>query len=182
MADGTVFELPIDLNMVAKKLQLYKSEQLYVDVIAIPDKDFGIGRNVKSPRRLRLIDQSENKVILTLCGKDALNDQAIRSILHKPILIRNAIAYKHKLPFREEIQLSKELCEIRRLEDLEILGKNFKIVRRMEKLAAWYYQNFGQLKNFEESIKCYERPLVLAKKTIFVKPYCLQIRECIKIR
>ena len=56
--------LPIELNMVAKKLQLYKPEQdppegVYVDVIAIPVKDFGKGPNAKSPRRIQLIDQSK---------------------------------------------------------------------------------------------------------------------------
>ena len=140
--------LPIDLKTVAKKLQLYKPEQdppegIYVDVIAIPVKDFGKGPNARSPRKIQLIDQSETKVIWTLWGKDVYNDRAIETILHKPILIRNGIAVKRELTFKTEIQLRKELCATRRLEDFENHGKDFKVLKIMEKLAAWYYQRAG---------------------------------------
>ena len=140
--------LPIDLKTVTKKLQLYKPQQdppegIYVDVIAIPDMDLGRGPNPKSPRRIRLIDQSETKIIWTLWDKDASNDRAIETILHRPILIRNGIAVKNERTLKTEIQLRKELCSIRRLEDFENHGKDFKILKIMEKLAAWYYQRSG---------------------------------------
>ena len=142
--------LPIELNMVAKKLQLYKPEQdppegIYVDVIVIPVKDFGKGQNAKSPRRIQVIDQSDTKVIWTLWDKDACNDRAIEMIMHRPIVIRNGIAVKREGTFKTEIQLRKELCATRRMEDFENDRKDFKVLKIMEKLAAWYYLRSGAI-------------------------------------
>ena len=60
--------LPIDLKIVAKKLQLDKTKQFYVDVIAIPDMDFGRGPNKKSPRRIRDHSQAMWTIFWNLQG------------------------------------------------------------------------------------------------------------------
>ena len=82
---------PITLQQISMKLKDETahgpSEGIYVDIIAIPDKDYGQGSD-RGPRKIRLIDKTETNVIMTLWGKDAKKDKAIETILYKPILIR----------------------------------------------------------------------------------------------
>ena len=87
----TVAYNPITLQQISILLKAETAhgppEGIYVDIIAIPDMDYGQGSD-RGPRKIRLIDKTETNVILTLWGKDAKNDKAIETILNKPILIR----------------------------------------------------------------------------------------------
>ena len=104
------------------------------DVFAIPVLDFGQNDNEKSPRRIKIMDDSEYIVTWTLFGKDRNNDDAINAIMGKPILIRNGIVPQpYNSNGKVEYQIRKELNAIR-IDFEDDVG----LAKQAKKLSEWY--------------------------------------------
>ena len=146
--------LPVDYNLtrlsrLPKLLRNYEPEQdppegILADVMAIPVQDLGQNENEKSPRKIKIMDDSDYPITWTLWAKDRTNDDAIGKIMGKPILIRNGIVPQPYKFSNGGIEIRKELNAIRI--DFENDGA---LANQAKKLLEWYEnrKNGGEQNN-----------------------------------
>ena len=126
------------LSRLPKLLRNYEPEQdppegILADVMAIPVQDLGQNENEKSPRKIKIMDDSDYPITLTLWGKDRANDDAINEIMGKPILIRNGIVPQPTNYSNGKVEIRKDLNAIR-IDFSNDIG----LVNHAKKLSEWY--------------------------------------------
>ena len=126
------------LSRLPRLLRKYEPEQdppegILADVMAIPVQDLGQNENEKSPRKIKIMDDSDYPIILTLWGKDRANDDAIDKIMGKPILIRNGIVPQPNDYSNGKVEIRKHLNAIRI--DFE---NDVALTNQARKLSEWY--------------------------------------------
>ena len=127
------------LSRLPKLLRNYEPEQdppegILADVMAIPVQDLGQNENEKSPRKIKIMDDSDYPITLTLWGKDRVNDDAIGKIMGKPILIRNGIVPQPTSYSNGKVEIRKDLNAIR----IDFSNDDGPLANQAKKLSEWY--------------------------------------------
>jgi len=80
---------PVKLAEIPKIIKNNKEPRKFLDIAAIPVKDFG----GDYPRRIEMMDETGVPFTLTLWGEDAVDENRIQQIMGKPVLIPNGLCH-----------------------------------------------------------------------------------------